>query len=175
MTETPRTVRDLDWKKLGEFAYLLCADIFGNRPFFTVRFLAREKWIIPVLDHVLNLSAHSEEEENQEINQQDRPKDWNIEHREQSQTKADDAGLATRIPKHVLGELWLPRFIICAGGKSRPIRIHVILRCQNTNEHIEQEDAQAVRDDVKPLDEIHTKTVHRRNEHQQCPAQVNSR
>jgi hypothetical protein len=74
------------------------------RAVFGVALLAKGEGHVAVLDHVLNLVAHGQEEEHAPIHEQNRPEDWHIEDLEPAAKEADDDGACGPVPELELGE-----------------------------------------------------------------------
>ena len=52
----------------------------------------------PVLDHVLDLSLHGEDEQDDEVDEQNGPEDGHVEHAEEGHQKPHHHCLTTRVP-----------------------------------------------------------------------------
>jgi len=51
-----------------------------------------------VLDHVLDLALHRNEEQHKEVQQQDGPEDWHVKHREEGGDHAEEERFGRRVP-----------------------------------------------------------------------------
>jgi len=73
------------------------------RAILVVLCLSDREWDVSVLDHMLDLSPHCQSKQNQPINHQNRPENWDIEDREPSAYKANSNSSRGRVPEL---ELW---------------------------------------------------------------------
>jgi hypothetical protein len=66
--------------------------------------LADGKRDVAILDHVLDLLAHGQEEEDEPVHNQDRPENWHVKDLEPTAGEADDDGSGGPVPKLELGK-----------------------------------------------------------------------
>lgn len=85
--------------------------------------LSQIKRQVSVFDHVLDLSSHGHHEKNDEVDNEDRPKDWNVKHRKQGAKEGDYGGHRCLQPESKLRQpsnKWLEILVVlvhlpCAG------------------------------------------------------------
>jgi len=110
-----------------------------------------------VLDHVLDLSLHGEEEENEEVDQEDGPEDRHVKHREEGHRKPGDERLGHAVPELELRQA-SDEGLVLVGLVDRQhgaVGVEVVReRGQESDEQVEDEDPEAVGHDVKPLNEV---------------------
>eukprot|EP00921_Rhytidocystis_pertsovi_P004071 GHVQ01007036.1.p1 GENE.GHVQ01007036.1~~GHVQ01007036.1.p1 ORF type:complete len:279 (-),score=34.00 GHVQ01007036.1:895-1731(-) len=78
----------------------------------SVCLLPPREWQIPVLNHPLYLLLHCKKEQQQKINQQDRPKDRQVKCIEESHNQCDKNSPATTQPELILRQTTLERSIL---------------------------------------------------------------
>jgi hypothetical protein len=66
--------------------------------------LANGERDVAVLDHVLDLLAHGQEEEDEPVHDQDGPENWHVENLEPTAGKADDNGSGGPVPELEFGK-----------------------------------------------------------------------
>jgi len=69
-----------------------------------------------MLDHMHDLPLHSEHKEDDEVDEEYRPEDRDVKHREEGHHKADDDGFYTRQPELELGQSSHKGLVLIARG-----------------------------------------------------------
>eukprot|EP00640_Fibrocapsa_japonica_P006493 CAMPEP_0113935976 /NCGR_PEP_ID=MMETSP1339-20121228/2984_1 /TAXON_ID=94617 /ORGANISM="Fibrocapsa japonica" /LENGTH=186 /DNA_ID=CAMNT_0000938285 /DNA_START=133 /DNA_END=693 /DNA_ORIENTATION=- /assembly_acc=CAM_ASM_000762 len=133
--------------------------------------LSSVPWDIPMCDHVFDLALHREDEQHKEVEQQDWPEDRNVEHLEECHKEGDDDSPSAGVPELKLrqapGEG--PELVRIFRREHRPIRVRVHLWREETNEVVEEEDAQPIGHNVPPIHQVHPECIDSKTKDKEPP------
>lgn len=118
---------------------------------------------VAMLYHVGDLPLHGDEEEHNEVEEQDGPKDGNVEKVGEGHAKGCNHGPGARVPKLELGQPSRERPKLFSFPRREP-QVNVVvfgvkLRRQKPNQLVQQINPQAIRNNVPPIANPHSQDI----------------